>query len=133
MVNKRLYPPASAESNDENDVMPGNVEEFANAVIGHKIVKYAQDNRTGDVRFILDNGNVVRLRETGDCCAGTDMRDIMQMLPDIDHVITRVKPNADYTEWYIMAGMDELLKLEVGWSAGTGYYMYGFIIEVEEA
>ena len=136
MVDSKLYPPASDDSYDENDVMPGNVEEFANSVIGHKIVHYTQDNGyggSGDTRFILDNGTVVRLRETSDCCAGTDMRGIMQMLPDIDHVITAVKPNADYTEWHIMAGMDELLKLDVSWSAGSGYYMYGFIIEVEEA
>lgn len=131
MVNSKLYPDAAPEAYDENDVMPGNVEEFANEVIGHRIVAWV--NRRGDCSFVLDNGKVVKLISANDCCAGTDLVGIMEKLPTMDHVITAVKTNGLYTEWHIMAGMNEVLELAVDWSAGNGYYMYGFIIEVEEA
>lgn len=135
MVNSKLYPPASGDSYDENDVMPGNCEEFANSVIGHKIVEtdFSGGRYSGEASFTLDNGKKVILHATSDCCAGTDVYDVIQKLPTLDHVITAVKPSGDYTKWHIMAGMNEVLELGVSWSAGSGYYMYGFNIEVEEA
>lgn len=129
MVNSRFYPDAVPEAYDENNVMPENVEDFANEVIGHRIVSWDHENDSG--LFTLDNGKVVHLRSTNDCCAYTDLAGVLEKLPTMDHVITAVKPNGMYTEWHIMAGMDEVLELEVSWSAGNGYYMYGFVVEVE--
>lgn len=131
MVNSKLYPDVVPEGYDENDVMPGNVEQFADEVIGHRIV--AWENHGGDGKFTLDNGKVVYLHSTDDCCAGTDLAGVMEKLPTMDHVITAVKPNGLYTEWHIMAGLNEVLELAVDWSAGNGYYMYGFHVEVKDA
>lgn len=130
MTDSKLYPPASDDAYDENDVMPGNVEDFANEIIGHKIVKW---DRTGDNgTFVLDNGKTVTLRSSWDCCAYTDLDRVLEKLPTVDHIITAVKPNADYTEWHIMAEAGEVLELGVSFSAGSGYYMYGFYVEVED-
>ncbi len=129
MADNKLYPEAVPEACDENDVMPSNVEEFANHVIGHKIVAY--DHTNGDGTFELDNGKTVTLRSSYDCCAYTDLTRVLEKLPTIDHVITAVKPNGLYQEWHVMAGMNEVLELGVDWSAGNGYYMYGFYVEVE--
>lgn len=133
MVDSKLYPPADDEAYDENDLMPGNCEAFANTIIGHKIVEVRWAGAWHDATFVLDNGKKVTLRGVSDCCAGTDVYDLVQKLPTLDHVITAVKPSGDYHVWHIMAGMDEVIGLDVTWSAGTGYYMYGFEIEVEEA
>jgi hypothetical protein len=127
--------PNAEEFGDENDVMPGNCKEFADNIIGHKIteVDFSGGRYSGEASFTLDNGKKVTLHATSDCCAGTDVYDLIQKLPTLDHVITAVKPSKDYTVWHIMAGMNEVLELGVSWSAGSGYYMYGFNIEVEEA
>lgn len=130
MVDSKLYPPASDDSYDENDVMPGNVEDFANEIVGHRIVRW--DHTSGNGTFELDNGKTVTLRASSDCCAYTDLDSVLEKLPTMDHMITAVVPDGAYRVWHIMAGMNEVMDLEVGWCAGSGYYMYGFYVEVED-
>lgn len=136
-----LYP-ALPEDYDDG-TMPANVEAFANALIGHKIIKVdrmvrdARPNRwvsTAALRLTLDNGDVVSLYDTDDCCAYTALLDVIEKLPTVEHIITRVSPSEDYDEWHILADFGEVMELKVGWSCGNPfYYGYGFDIHVEKA
>ena len=112
-----------------DSVMLDNVDSLRDAVVGHKIVSTQWVKR----EFIigLDNGTRVRLIDTDDCCAYTDLDWFMLNPLNTDHVITRVTDEDNHTVWRIMADAREVLKLEVNWSEGGGYYMYGFDIRVQ--
>jgi hypothetical protein len=143
-MSKVLYPPVVGPEDD--GTMPANVAEFADAIVGHRIIKVERDKRvfTGgttwqghpeavraDVVFTLDTGQMVALKPSGDCCAFTDLEDIVGNLAEMDHVVTRVKPSEGYDEWHILADCGEVMRLKVNWSAGNPfYYCYGFTIRV---
>lgn len=128
--NESLYPPVTGEYMDDNGTMPENVEQLANAIIGHKIVRVDQNGNSATLT--LDNDTTVELRAEYDCCAYTDLQDVIQHLPSLDHVITAVRPSGDYTEWHILADLGEVLELKVAWSCGNPfYYAYGFSIVVD--
>ena len=116
-------------SNEDTD-MRDNARELEKAVVGHSIraVAVEQDRMV----LTLDTGTSVTVRNTYDCCAFTDLDDVVLNLNKIGHVITSVKTEDGYTKWHIMAQMDAVLKMDVSWSEGSGYYMVGFVITVEE-
>ena len=111
------------------------------AVVGQRIVSVERGSWTISDRFwpqdglklTLSNGKVVYVAQTSDCCAYTDVDNFLLRADSIDHVITGVVTNEDYTKWHIVAGMSDVLELDVDWSEGSGYYMYGFSITVQEA
>lgn len=128
--------------NDDFDdgTMPNNVKALAEAIVGHRIVNverrvekdYAWNLGVG-TRLTLDNGSSVFLADTDDCCAYTALKDVIEYLPSIDHTITNVTTNYDYSIWHILADFGEVMEFKVGWSPGNSfYYSYGFNITVEE-
>ena len=143
-MSDNLYPPVVGGCDD--GTMPDNVSEFADAIVGHRIVKVERNKtvRTGgtawrerprtvhaDVVFTLDTGQMVALAPGGDCCAFTELDDIVGNLADVDHAVTQVKPSPGYDEWYILADYGEMMRMKVGWSPGNPfYYGYGFSIHV---
>ena len=124
----------------ELGVMQDNVDDLAEAVVGHRIVKVEPHpggnsywDRSGTAIF-LDNGKKVLLRDTNDCCAYTELNNFLLNPELVDHVIMGVSSNGDFSTWHIYADMGDVLALDVGWSSGnTGYYGFGFSIEVVDA
>jgi hypothetical protein len=123
---------------DDDGTMVENVSEFAELVVGHRIVSVAEfdlprpeifGKRTG-LRITLDTGRTVELSEGGDCCAYTQLESFLWNADKIDHVITGVSTSDEYEKWNIYADLGDVLSLEVGWSAGNGMYGYGFEIAV---
>lgn len=110
--------------------MPDNVSELADAVIGHRIVAVEQVG--GDGFITLDNGKRVILRDSGDCCAYTELEQFLLHPDKVDHMILGVGTTDNFTTWHVYADWGDVLELTVGWSAGSGYYGYGFTITVEE-
>lgn len=114
-----------------------NRDELAEAVIGHKIVTVeklkAQGWEEDGVKLTLDNGKAVHMRGTSDCCAGGWIDEFLFNEKLADHIITDVRVENDETTWFVLADMAEVLKLDTGWSEGSGYYSYGFSISVEDA
>lgn len=130
------------ELNEDNGTMPSGVDSLREAVVGHKIVKVDQNvkikrkngyswHETADVVLTLDNGKRVALIGESDCCAYGSVDKVIEKLPLMDHIITDVGTTEIYTKWHILAMMDDVLELEVGWSPGNAfYYAYGINVQV---
>lgn len=147
-LNKTVKSPSgyTYEDNEDNGTMPEGVQNLRDAVVGHKIVKveknakllrpkngYYRWDSTADLVLTLDNGKRVALIGVSDCCAYGSVEDFAQKLPSLDHIITDVGTTEVYTKWHILAGMEDVLELTVGWSPGNAfYYAYGIEVEVLE-
>ncbi|WP_238840704.1 DUF7448 domain-containing protein [Prescottella equi] len=143
------YPPDSVDNHpdrwtEDNGTMPENVDQLADAVVGHRIVSAEQCEvegrfwgRATALVLTLDDGTQVQLADTDDCCAFTSLEKFLLHPERVDHIITGVATTDGYTRWHIFADMGDVLELEVGWSAGNPfYYMYGFnitVVPVEES
>lgn len=130
-----------AEDDDDDDgTMPENVDQLRRSVVGRRIAKteirevprYASPDWTTDALVItLDDGTEVRLKDTHDCCAYTELEAFLLHPELVDHVILGVGTTEKYTRWHIYADMGDVLELTVGWSCGNPfYYGYGFDIDV---
>lgn len=132
-----MYPEDHTDEDDDG-TMPENIEELANAVVGHRIVSAEQRDVPGQywprakaLVLTLDNGTEVQLADTYDCCALTSLQAFLLHPERVDHIITGVASTDGYTRWHIFADMGDVLELEVDWSAGNPfYYCYGFTISV---
>lgn len=132
------------EENEDDGTMPKGVQALREAVVGHRIVKAEKNVRlpkrsqrwsifdeSADVLLTLDTGRQVALVGVSDCCAFGSVDDFVQKLPTLDHIITDVGTTGVYTKWHILAGMEDVLELDVSWSPGNAfYYAYGIEIEV---
>lgn len=122
----------------DNGTMPENVAQLREAVVGHRIV--AAGNKRVKSRWYgeeeafvltLDDGTEVSLANTSDCCAYTDLNNFFLDPAAVDHVIMGVGTTDGYTTWHVYADWGDILRLDVGWSAGNPfYYGYGFDIQV---
>ena len=132
-----------ALTEDDNDgTMPENVAALSEAVVGHRVMAVERNAvvpRTSTsywgsenaLRLTLDNGANVYLADTSDCCAYTELKDVIEHLPTMDHIVTSVRASDDYETWHIIADLGDVLELSVGWSPGNPfYYGYGFDISV---
>ena len=129
---------------DEDDgTMPDNVATLEEHVVGRRIVgvekdvlvpsRYKRSSPEKGTALVLDNGKRVALVDTEDCCAYTELKNVIYHLDKIDHVITGVGTTEGYTRWHIYADLGDVVELEVGWSCGNPfYYGYGFDISVLE-
>ena len=135
------YPTENLPDDHDDGTMPENVESLASHVVGHKVVSVDQNvqvpteywgTSTATV-LTLDNGKQVLLRDTNDCCAFTEMENVILHLDKIDHVITGVGTTDEFERWHIYADFGDVVELEVGWSGGNlFYYGYGFDISVRD-
>lgn len=121
------------ETSDE--VMHDSAKELEDLVVGHRIVAVSSVGKNPDssTTFTLDNGTRVRISDTWDCCAYTDLITFVLHADKIDHIITGVSTEDNYQKWHIFADMGDVLELTVEWSEGSGYYGYGFVIDVVPA
>lgn len=134
------YPEEHLGPDDDDGTMPANVAELSEAVVGRRIVKAERGevpsdyywNTTGLI-LTLDDGRRVKLGNTDDCCAYTELESFLLAPDAVEHVITGVGTTDGYTTWHIYADMGDVLQLQVAWSPGNPfYYGYGFTIKVEE-
>lgn len=118
-------------------VMQENAEELAKQVIGHRIVSVEEVTKTtawSEEHYLeihLDNGKVVFLEDSHECCAYTEVNKFLLNAENIDHVITGVSTENYYEIWHIYASMGDVLTLDVGYDPSNGYYAYGFEITVK--
>lgn len=140
------YPTETLGENDDDGTMVENVDHLRRSVVGRKIIK--AEKRTEQVPWFpgsahstervalsltLDNGQRVRLADTDDCCAYTELEAFLLHPELVNHIITGVGTTDGYTRWHIYADMGDVLELTVGWSCGNPfYYGYGFRIDVIE-
>lgn len=123
-----------------DETMQDNVDALLAEIVGHKIVSVEKAVKLPDKRWYntygtaitLDNGKKVFLIDSADCCAYTELDSFLLNADKIDHVITNVNTSDNYDTWHVLANMEEVLKLDVSWSEGTGYYSYGFSFQVFE-
>jgi hypothetical protein len=134
------YPVEVLDPDYDDGTITENADRLAAAVIGHKIVSVEQVehvpgayyDRGGMTTLTLDNGTKVTLRDTDDCCAYTNVEDVILHLDEIDHAILGVGTTDGYETWHIYADLGDVVELKVGWSCGNPfYYGYGFDIAVE--
>lgn len=134
-----VYPEETLDPDYDDGTMPGNVATLAEAVIGHKIVSVDQTDEVEDglwrweaVVITLDDGTKVKMYDTDDCCAFTELESFLLHADKIDHMILGVGTTDGYTTWHIYA--EDVLEMRVGWSCGNPfYYGYGFDIRVVPA
>ena len=131
------YPEEELDSEWQDcGVMPSQIERLSEAVVGRRIV--STERRTvpeawnPDALVItLDDGTEVRLANTNDCCAYTELEEFLLHPELVNHIIMGVGTTEKYTRWHIYADMGDILELTVGWSCGNPfYYGYGFDIDV---
>lgn len=141
------YPEEVLDEDRDDGTMVENVAELRENLVGRKIVsveknaqiKHKAENNyywNGDrgTALVLDNGKKVFLIDGGDCCAYTELEDVILNLDKIDHVITGIGTTDGYNTWHIYADLGDVAELKVGWSCGNPfYYGYGFDIHVEDA
>lgn len=121
---------------DHDDVMCESAEELASLVVGKRIVSATEheyeSERWGfryketDHVVTLDDGTEFAIVGTSDCCAYTALESFLIDPAAVDHVITSVSTENDYQTWRIIADGRDVVKMDVSWSEGSGYYMYGF-------
>lgn len=111
-----------------DETMQESLNELKYHIVGQRVIKVTHEGET--TSLFLSNGKTVRLKDTDDCCAHTEMINVIRKLDTIDHVITDVTETDEYSSWHIVAGMEEVFEFDVSWSEGSGYYMYGFLIDV---
>ena len=139
-----LYPTEILDQDDDDGTMVENVQDLTDAVVGHKIVEVRQNvsipgpyewsGPSFGTALVLDNGKQVVLSGTNDCCAYTDLEDVILNLDKIDHAIMGVGTTDGYQTWHIYADLGDVVELKVGWSCGNPfYYGYGFDIRVVDA
>lgn len=134
------YEPETLDPDEDDGVMPDQIEQISKAVVGHKIVSAAREevrHRWGGTSTVfvitLDTGRKVALEDQDDCCAYTELRAFLLDPAAVDHVITGVGTTNGYSTWHIFADMGDVLALTVGWSCGNPfYYGYGFSINVTD-
>lgn len=131
------YPAEVLGPDDDDGTMEANVADLAASVVGHRVVRVEEGQWRGEwtthrgIRIVLDDGRKVRLANTDDCCAYTELSSFLLHADRIDHVITGVGTTDGFTRWHIYADMGDVLELSVGWSCGNPfYYGYGFNIDV---
>lgn len=132
------YVDPSVDHDEDDGTMPNSIGELADAIIGHKIVAVDKDVTVKDkygsrtaTKLTLDNGETVSMIEVNDCCAYTDLEEIIEHLPSVEHAVTGITTSEGYTRWHILADLGEIMELRVGWSCGNPfYYGYGFEIAV---
>ncbi len=136
------YEPEVLDDNDDDGTMVENKKELEEAVVGHRIVSVEHGigmrgrwyGTTRGTVITLDNGKRVKMLDTDDCCASTELQAFLLHPERVDHIITGVGTTDGYTKWHVYADMGDVLELTVGWSAGNPfYYAYGFEIVVEDA
>lgn len=136
-----LYPPETLSDDVDDGTIVDNVATLAQEVVGHRIVKAERVEREGRygygvdtvLEITLDNGKVVELHDTDDCCAYTALEGFLLNPELVDHIIMGVGTTDGYSTWHIYADWGDILALEVGWSSGNPfYYGYGFDIRVRE-
>jgi hypothetical protein len=136
------YEVETLASDDDCGVMPDQIDQMKEAVVGHKIVSagwaevphrwYSDRTEKGFV-ITLDNGKKVMLQDTDDCCAYTELENFLLNVENIDHIITGVGTTNGYDTWHIYCDLGDVLELQVGWSCGNPfYYGYGFVITVQD-
>lgn len=134
------YPAETLDSEWEDDgTMPENVATLEKAVIGRRIVSASKDEvdewglyTRNRLTLTLDDGTKVRLRETSDCCAYTDLEGFFLHPESVEHAIMGVGTTEGFTKWHIYADFGDVMSLDVAWSCGNPfYYGYGFDIAVE--
>jgi hypothetical protein len=141
-VTAERYPKEDLDTEWEDDgTIVENVETLAEHVVGQRIVAVEKGVTNTDqwgyestgTALVLGNGKKVILVGSDDCCAYTELEDVILNLDKIDHVITGVGTTDGYTKWHIYADLGDVVELKVGWSAGNPfYYGYGFGISVQE-
>ncbi|QFP97013.1 hypothetical protein SEA_SUERTE_42 [Gordonia phage Suerte] len=143
------YPPDRVPDDHDDGTMPTNVAEFAEQVVGRRIIKaektdfrpedfdgtehtyWSSYSDTHGLVLTLDDGRRVVLVDTSDCCAYTSLEEFFLHPERVDHVITGVATTDGYERWHVFADLGDILELKIGWSAGNPfYYGYGFNIGV---
>lgn len=138
----RRYPVETVDEDMDDGTITENVNELERAVIGRRIVKAELGDAPADhtryghgdstLVLTLDDGTMVRLVDTNDCCAYTELKQFLLHPERVDHAITGVGTTEGYTKWHIYADLGDVLELDVEWSCGNPfYYGYGFYIAVE--
>ena len=112
-----------------DDNMQESVDKLGDALVGKKIVS-AEELHDGGVKWKLDDGKIVYMEAINNCCAGAGVDELRLNIANIDNVITSVIARDNYQEWTVLAAGIPVAELDVGWSEGTGYYSYGFSVEV---
>lgn len=109
-------------------------EDLEKVLVGRRIVSAEQVPAKGwddaYLKLTLDNGKVVEVADTSNCCAYGAVDSFLLNPDSVDHVITSVRDNEDCTEFFVLADMVQVLKLDTSWSEGTGYYSYGLNIRL---
>jgi len=109
-------------------------EELEEVLVGRRIVSAEQVPAKGwydaHLKLTLDNGKVVEVQDTSDCCAYGEVSAFLLNPDSVDHVITSVRGADNYTEFFVLADMVQVLKLDTSWSEGSGYYSYGLNIRL---
>lgn len=110
--------------------------ELAEVLVGRRIVSAKSVPAKGwDDAYLLltlDNGTQVEVQDTSDCCAYGEVSAFLLNPDSIDHVITSVTDRDNYTEFFVLADMVQVLKLDTSWSEGSGYYSYGLNIKLRD-
>lgn len=107
-------------------------EDLESVLVGRRIVK-AEQKTNYWLELTLDNGTVVEVEDVSNCCAYGEVTAFLLNPDSIDHVITSVKDCDGYTEFHVLADMVQVLKLDVSWFEGSGYYSYGLNIRLRGA
>lgn len=121
-------------SQEEIDTLENAARDLGKVLAGDSIVEVKSDTAWGyqKVTLVMKSGKRVVIDGYGDCCAGAGITDVTK-LGKSENVITRVETTEDGEKWHIYANLDQVLGIEAYAGEGSGYYGYGFTIQVKGA
>lgn len=134
--------------NSEIEVFDEGSKNLLSEVVGHSIVsveKKSTDEWDDSYILTLDDGRKFVFKGVGECCAYGAVEKISLHGKAVSNIITNVKrvkrkTSDGYGEserWFFLADMEEtinasnkVMTVDVEADEGTGYYTFGFEIEV---
>jgi hypothetical protein len=83
----------------------------------------------GPEQFVitLDDGRRVKLADTSDCCAYTELREFLLHPEAVDHAILGVGTTGDYTTWHIYADFGDVMEPTRSQLVQNGTWLIGSV------
>lgn len=120
-------------SKSEKTAVDTLVEELTNNIVGETITNIEKTNYDTHV-FTLGNGTKFTVTNLSDCCAYGEISDYTK-ITNTDNIITSLKLVEDDT-WsktftiFLLSAMEETLEIKGKVDEGTGYYTFGWELNI---
>lgn len=108
--------------------------DFANYMVGRRIVAIEAPNESGEFTITLDDGTVIVPKNNRACCAWFEVTGISSFDFE-DNVITNVieDENEDCFNLIVLSNDRKIAQINIDGDLGTGYYIHQVSLQVRKS